>query len=98
MESYRSDRVLEDDILVRDYAIITKAIAPYSDFLICETMSSIREAKAAVSASMATGLRVWCSFVCTLPPPIFCTIDILPLLLLAPVLCLFCFFFHPSSS
>ena len=38
-ESYRPDRVSDDDAELTDgYALIAKHIAPYSDVLLCETM------------------------------------------------------------
>lgn len=58
-ESYRADRVGKEDELNRDYALIAKTIAPYSDVMLCETMSSAREAVAAMRAAIATGKPVW---------------------------------------
>jgi len=59
--SYRADLVAPQEELVRDYALIAQAIAEYSDLLLCETMSSGREAAAAVAAAQVTGKPTWVS-------------------------------------
>lgn len=61
-ESYRPDNVGTDEELDREYALIAKTIAPYSDVLVCETMSCAREAAAASRAAAATGKPVWVSW------------------------------------
>jgi S-methylmethionine-dependent homocysteine/selenocysteine methylase len=58
-ESYRPDRVGSFDDNVADYLLIAKSIAPYSDVLLCETMSTADEARAAVTAAATTGLPIW---------------------------------------
>lgn len=61
-ESYRPDRVGSQEELEQEYAIIASTIAPYADVLVCETMSSIREAVAAAQAGVAVGKPVWVSW------------------------------------
>jgi len=61
-ESYRPDRVGSQAELQQEYAIVANAIAPYADVLVCETMSSIREAVAAAQAGIAVGKPVWVSW------------------------------------
>lgn len=59
--SYRYDLVPENDILARDYATIAQTIAPYSQLLIAETMSCVREGVAAATAmsTAAPDLPIW---------------------------------------
>jgi len=63
-ESYRADRVGSSDELAAAYAHIVAKIAPHSDLLLCETMSSAREAFAAARASVesGSGKPVWISY------------------------------------
>lgn len=61
-ESYRPDRVSSDEELEREYALIAESIAPYSDVLLCETMSCAREAAVAMRAGIKTGKPVWVSW------------------------------------
>lgn len=58
-ESYRPDRVGPFDENLEQYQRIVRAIAPVSDLLLCETMSTAEEAKAACTAAVASGLPVW---------------------------------------
>eukprot|EP00929_Paragymnodinium_shiwhaense_P001834 TRINITY_DN102046_c0_g1_i1.p1 TRINITY_DN102046_c0_g1~~TRINITY_DN102046_c0_g1_i1.p1 ORF type:complete len:314 (+),score=57.83 TRINITY_DN102046_c0_g1_i1:173-1114(+) len=58
-ESYRPDMVGEFKENVEMYRKIAKAVAPYSDVLLCETMSTAQEALAACTAALETGLPVW---------------------------------------
>jgi S-methylmethionine-dependent homocysteine/selenocysteine methylase len=58
-ESYRADRVAPDQELREGYAKIVAAIAPHSNLLMCETMSSIRESRFAVAAAATANLPVW---------------------------------------
>ncbi len=54
-ESYRSDLVV-DDISARPiYAALAEALEPFVDLFLCETMSSIREARNATEAARAAG-------------------------------------------
>jgi len=61
-ESYRSDRVAEEGELVSVYEKIVAEVSKGSDLLLCETMSSAREAKAAAMAADASGLPIWVSW------------------------------------
>lgn len=61
-ETYRADRVGPYEELARTYREIVRAVAPYSDVLLCETMHSSAEAYAAVEAADAAGLPIWVSF------------------------------------
>ena len=54
-ESYRADLVGPYEQNLEQYLIIAKSIAPFSDLLICETMSTVDEARAAVTAGATTG-------------------------------------------
>ena len=59
-ESYRPDKVEKDfEKQVTDYRTITSGIAKHADLLLCETMSTALEAKAACHAALETGLPVW---------------------------------------
>ncbi len=60
--SYRPDLVRsyeETEALYREQAGF---LAPHVDFFICETLSCILEARAAVNAALATGKPVWLSW------------------------------------
>ncbi len=60
--SYRPDLVgsyEETEALYREQA---EFLAPHVDFFICETMSCLLEARAAVTAATATGKQVWLSW------------------------------------
>jgi len=61
-ESYRADRVgsFEDNVV--QYTLIAESIAPYSDVLLCETMSTADEARAAATAASKVGKPVWVSW------------------------------------
>merc|ERR1719223_1161073 len=61
-ESYRFDRVGTDEEMIRDYALIVNIIKTHSDFLLCETLSSVRETSAAAQAAGQSGLPVWVSW------------------------------------
>lgn len=62
-ESYQADRISSDDDELRDsYRLIVEHIAPHSDVLLCETMSSTREAHFALEAASKTGKPVWVSW------------------------------------
>lgn len=63
-ESYRADLVPEDNEARPIYRALTKALAPYVDLFICETMSCAREAVNAAEASLAQGggKPVWVSW------------------------------------
>ena len=50
-ESYRPDRVGSFEDNLAHYRLIAAAIAPFADLLLCETMSTALEAKAALTAA-----------------------------------------------
>lgn len=50
-ESYRADLVPDDEVAMPLYRAIARALNPFVDLFICETMSCAREAKNAVSAA-----------------------------------------------
>lgn len=59
--SYKYEEVLSDPQMEPIYAEIVATIAPFSDFLLIETMSCIREAAAASQAATAPegGVRMF---------------------------------------
>jgi len=57
--SYRPDQAPRDDIMLATYQRIVEVQQPCVDLFMCETMASIREANAALSAAKDTGLPVW---------------------------------------
>lgn len=61
-ESYRPDKVDTFENNLKDYRGICQIIAPYCDVILCETMSTADEAKAAATAAAATGKAVWVSW------------------------------------
>ncbi len=65
-ESYRSDLVVPDATARPIYAALAETLEPFVDVFLCETMSSIREARnateAARSASAARNLPVYVSW------------------------------------
>lgn len=60
--SYRPDLVGSYDETEALYREQAGFLAPFVDLFICETMSCIREARAAASAALATGKPVWLSW------------------------------------
>jgi S-methylmethionine-dependent homocysteine/selenocysteine methylase len=60
--SYRPDLVGSYDETYMLYREQAEFLAPLVDFFICETMSSIKEARAAVAAANSTGKPVWLSW------------------------------------
>jgi S-methylmethionine-dependent homocysteine/selenocysteine methylase len=58
-ESYRPDKVGPFDQNVQDYKEIVKHIAPFADVLLCETMSTAEEARAAVTGASSVDLPIW---------------------------------------
>jgi len=61
-ESYQPDRVGSFDDNLKQYRMIAAYLKPFSDVLICETMSTADEARAAFTAASETGLPVWVSW------------------------------------
>ncbi len=57
--SYRPDLALPEDKAVEAFAEIARLQAPYVDLLLCETMSSIEQARGAVLGARTVGLPVW---------------------------------------
>jgi len=60
--SYRPDLVGSYDETEALYREQAGFLAPFVDLFICETMSCIREARAAATAALATGKPVWLSW------------------------------------
>lgn len=59
--SYHSKVAPEYDAMLESYGKIVAIQAPHVDVFLCETMSSISEAKAALVAAKKSGLPVWVS-------------------------------------
>ena len=59
--SYKSELAPGFDKMLESYAKIVEIQAPHVDVFLCETMSSIAEAKAALLSAKASGLPVWVS-------------------------------------
>ena len=57
--SYRPDTMPEHEAALRSYRRIVECQAPGVDLLLCETMGSIAEARAATTAALESGLPVW---------------------------------------
>jgi S-methylmethionine-dependent homocysteine/selenocysteine methylase len=60
--SYEPELVGEHDAILRDYRWMAEILAPRVDILLCETMSSAREALAAATAATKTDREVWVSW------------------------------------
>ena len=60
--SYRPDLVGTPEEIIPLYAEQAALLAPYVDLFICETMSSIAEARSAATAALSTGKPVWVGF------------------------------------
>jgi S-methylmethionine-dependent homocysteine/selenocysteine methylase len=60
--SYRPDLVGSYDVTYALYREQAEFLAPLVDLFICETLSSIKEARAAVAAANSTGKPVWLSW------------------------------------
>ena len=60
--SYRPDLVRSYDETEALYREQAGFLAPFVDLFICETMSCIREARAALTAALSTGKPVWLSW------------------------------------
>lgn len=57
--TYRPDRVRRFEENLAEYRRLAALQAPHVDLLICETMSTAEEARAAATAAVETGLPVW---------------------------------------
>ena len=60
--SYRPDLVGSYEETAQLYYEQARFLAPHVDFFICETLSCVLEARAAVTAALATGKAVWLSW------------------------------------
>ncbi len=58
--SYRPDKAPDYDKCVDLYLQIVNEQQDYVDLFICETMASLKEAKAAVAAAKTSGKPIWC--------------------------------------
>jgi S-methylmethionine-dependent homocysteine/selenocysteine methylase len=58
-ESYRFDRVGSEEEMSAAYGQIVEIIKCYSDVLLCETLSCVRESSCAATAAALSGLPVW---------------------------------------
>ena len=58
--SYRPDKAPEYERCIDLYIQIVREQESFVDLFICETMASIKEAKAAVAAAKTSGKSVWC--------------------------------------
>ncbi|KAJ1492871.1 Homocysteine S-methyltransferase [Baffinella frigidus] len=72
-ESYRTDRVGSFEANVAQYTLIAESIAPYSDVLLCETMSTPDEARAAATAASKIGKPVWVAWTLDKNDPVLMT-------------------------
>ena len=59
--SYKPESVPPLEECIERYQIISNKQAPHVDLFICETMSSIKEAEAAITATQAHNIDTWCS-------------------------------------
>ncbi|MGI9624169.1 MAG: homocysteine S-methyltransferase family protein [Acidimicrobiales bacterium] len=57
--SYMADRVAPYDVLVPEYRTLVDLLAPHVDLFICETMTTLEEARAAFDSASPTGKPVW---------------------------------------
>lgn len=57
--TYRPDRVRGYEVNRDEYAALATLQAPFVDFFLCETLSTIEEARAAIDGASTTGLPVW---------------------------------------
>jgi S-methylmethionine-dependent homocysteine/selenocysteine methylase len=60
--SYRPDQVGDDLWMVDNYRRMAEALAPVTDVLLAETLSTSAEARAAASAAVSIGKPIWISF------------------------------------
>ncbi len=59
--SYKPEYAPPLEECIERYQVISKKQSPYVDLFICETMSSIKEAKASITAATLENLETWCS-------------------------------------
>ena len=60
-QSYRPDRAPDESIAAERFAEIARLQAPYVDLFLCETMSSVRQARGAVMGARVEKKPVWLS-------------------------------------
>ncbi|RTR02865.1 homocysteine S-methyltransferase family protein [Halomonas nitroreducens] len=60
--SYHPEVVPDDVTCLRDYRRLVQAQAEWVDLFLCETMSLMREARAATLAAVESGIPVWVAF------------------------------------
>ena len=59
--SYKPESTPSLEECIERYQVISNKQAPHIDLFICETMSSIKEAEAAITATKAYNIETWCS-------------------------------------
>ena len=59
--SYKPESAPSLDECIERYQIISRKQAPYIDLFICETMSSIKEAQASITAAASENRETWCA-------------------------------------
>ena len=59
--SYKPEIAPPLDECIERYQVIANKQAPHVDLFICETMSSIKEAESAITATNDHGIETWCS-------------------------------------
>jgi len=68
--TYDADLVGSDQQLHATYLRIARLLAPHVDFVIAETLTTVREAVAAARAAAECGLRIWVSWNLRLDAPL----------------------------
>ena len=59
--SYKPEYASPLEECIERYQVISNKQAPYVDLFICETMSSVKEAKASIIAATANSIETWCA-------------------------------------
>ena len=59
--SYKPESAPSLEECTERYHVIAKKQAPHIDLFICETMSSIKEAKASITAGISHNIETWCA-------------------------------------
>lgn len=59
--SYKPETAPALEECIERYQIISKKQSPFVDLFICETMSSIKEAKASITAATSQNVETWCA-------------------------------------
>jgi S-methylmethionine-dependent homocysteine/selenocysteine methylase len=64
-DCYEPDAVPPDDVLLEGHSFLARTLAQAGvDLILVETMNTVREARAALVASLETGIPVWVSVTC----------------------------------